>query len=293
MRLGILSPVLTILPRAQDDWELTAGPAELRIVAEAADRLGYHHLTCSEHVAIPESEAAVRRSHYWDPLVALGFVAGVTERLGLATYVVVLGYHHPLSIVKRYGTLDVVSKGRLFLGVGVGSLKEEFDLLGARFDDRGPRADDAIAAIRASFGRRTPEYAGSHYRYSGMLVEPCGPRQDIPIWVGGHTPRSLRRAVELGDGWMPFGIKPSDLSRMIARARESEAWARRSSPLEIVLAPKHALDPITEPHASIDTVNELVSAGATIVNVRFRATSVAHYAEQLEAMAEIALDPAI
>jgi alkanesulfonate monooxygenase SsuD/methylene tetrahydromethanopterin reductase-like flavin-dependent oxidoreductase (luciferase family) len=91
--------------------------------------------------------------------VTLGYLAALTERIRLATYVLVLGYHHPLEIVKRYGTLDVVSRGRLVLGVGVGSLEEEFALLGRDFKERGARAADALRAIRSSFaagGARVP-----------------------------------------------------------------------------------------------------------------------------------------
>ena len=76
---------------------------------------------------------------YWDPLATFGYLAARTERIRFATHVLVLAYHHPLEIAKRYGTLDRVSNGRVILGVGVGTLKEEFDLIGAPFDDRGPR----------------------------------------------------------------------------------------------------------------------------------------------------------
>jgi alkanesulfonate monooxygenase SsuD/methylene tetrahydromethanopterin reductase-like flavin-dependent oxidoreductase (luciferase family) len=108
-------------------------------VAQAADQLGYHHLTCSEHVAVPVAAVARRGSAYWDPLATLAFLAARTTAIRLATHVLVLGYHHPLAIAKRYGTLDRLSNGRLILGLGVGTLAEEFDLLGAPFADRGAR----------------------------------------------------------------------------------------------------------------------------------------------------------
>ncbi len=105
---------------------------------QTAEGLGYYHLTCSEHVVIPTDVAPERGSRYWDPLATFGYLAAVTSRIRLATNVLVLGYHHPLEIAKRYGTLDQVCAGRLVLGLGVGSLEEEFDLLGAPFGDRGP-----------------------------------------------------------------------------------------------------------------------------------------------------------
>ncbi|HUF85414.1 MAG TPA: LLM class flavin-dependent oxidoreductase, partial [Acidimicrobiia bacterium] len=137
----MITPVLTRLPGAHARWEETAGIAEVERVAVEAERLGYHHVTCSEHVAVPRGVAQVRGATYWDPLATFGFLAARTTTIRLATFVLVLGYHHPLAIAKRYGTLDRISGGRLILGVGVGSLEEEFDLLGAPFEDRGERGD--------------------------------------------------------------------------------------------------------------------------------------------------------
>jgi alkanesulfonate monooxygenase SsuD/methylene tetrahydromethanopterin reductase-like flavin-dependent oxidoreductase (luciferase family) len=138
-RLSVATPVVTMFPRTSGDWEKHASTDDLARIAEAADRLGYHHLTCSEHIALPADEAHRRGTRYWDPLATFGYLAARTRRIRLATNVLVLGYHHPLEIAKRYGTLDKVSNGRLILGVGVGSLQEEFELIGAPFDDRGRR----------------------------------------------------------------------------------------------------------------------------------------------------------
>ncbi len=113
-------------PHAHAPWEDDAGIAEIAMVAEAADRLGYHHVTCSEHVAVPFSAGEMRGAAYWDPLSTFGYLAARTTQIRLVTHVLVLGYHHPLEIAKRYGTLDRVSDGRLILGVGVGTLQEEF-----------------------------------------------------------------------------------------------------------------------------------------------------------------------
>src|ERR1700730_2366253 len=171
-----------MLPRAHARWEESAGIAEVERVVVEAERLGYHHVTCSEHVAIPVDVADTRGARYWDPLSTFGYLAAKTERIRFATHVLVLGYHHPLAIAKRYGTLDRVSGGRLILGLGVGSVREEFDLLGAPFEDRGPQADDAVSALRASLARREPEYSGPYYAYSGMVVDPCAVQERIPLW---------------------------------------------------------------------------------------------------------------
>jgi probable F420-dependent oxidoreductase len=293
MQLGIVTPLFTKVPGGHAQWEEDGSFADVVPIVEAADRLGYHHVTCSEHVIIPEEVAAMRGGRYWDPLATFGYLAARTERIRFATHVLVLGYHNPLEIAKRYGTLDRVSGGRVILGVGVGSLEPEFELVGAAFADRGARGDDALRALRVSFGRPLPEYHGEFYDYEGMLVDPCGIQQTVPLWIGGRTPRSLRRAVELADGWVPFGLSTAEQAAMLERARDTEAWDRRVFAadlprFEVVMASGHLLSPDTDADAAAAALTELDAVGATMVNVSFRHRSPEHYIEQLEAMAEIA-----
>jgi|SRR5882724_562744 len=289
MRYGIITPIVLLNPRVANDWEREASVADLVTIAQAADRLGYHHLTASNHVAIPHAASTRRGRRYWDPAVTLAFLAATTERVRLATYVLVLGYHHPLEIVKRYGTLDVVSGGRLVLGLGVGSLEEEFKMLGRDFARRGSIARDAVRAIRASLGKREPEYHGEHFDFSGVTVEPTTLRADVPIWIGGRTARSLRRALELDcDGWTPFGLEPEEVRALLDRAQQSDPWSRRPRPLDVGLAPEPPFDPIGERDRVLTEVHRHRACGATMLNLRFRSRSAAHYAEQLTAFVELA-----
>jgi probable F420-dependent oxidoreductase len=281
MRLSVVTPVVTRVPGSHARWEEDAGVAELVEIARAADRLGYHHLTCSEHVGIPTEVAEVRGATYWDPLATFGYLAAVTERVRLATYVLVLGYHHPLEIAKRYGTLDVVSGGRLILGVGVGSLREEFELLDAPFADRGVRADDALIALRASLSHEQPAYHGSHYDYDGFVVRPCAVQARVPLWVGGRTRRSLRRAVALADGWAPFGVSATQVAAWVADVERPDGF-------EVVISPERALDPSDHASACQDALGALAEAGMTIVSARVVHHSLAHYVEQLEALVGLA-----
>ena len=287
LKFGIVTPVLTLLPRAHATWEDTGTFADVRAIVQEAERLGYHHCTCSEHIAIPTEVAATRGARYWDPLATFGALSAHTSTIRFATHVLVLGYHHPLAIAKRYGTLDEITGGRVILGVGVGSLREEFDLLGAEFDSRGARADDAMRALRASLSASEPEYHGPHYDFDGFVVDPHARQARVPLWVGGRTARSLRRAVELGDGWAPFGLRTAELAEMLTRARDSEAWAARTDALDVVLQNEHPLDPIGERDAVTEQLAKFADIGATGVNVRFVHHSPAHYCEQLAALAEL------
>jgi len=108
VKLSIGTPVLTMNPGACSAWEADASIEEVARIAEAGDRLCYHDLTCSEHIALPAAELARRGARYWDPLATFGYLAARTSRIRFATNVLVLGYHHPLEIAKRYGTLDKV-----------------------------------------------------------------------------------------------------------------------------------------------------------------------------------------
>ncbi len=280
MKLGIATPVVTNVAGARLTWEQDAGIEAIGRVAETADRLGYHHLTCSEHIGIPATESGRRGSRYWDPLATLGYVSARTEQIRLATMTLVLGYHHPLEIVKRYGTLDHVSGGRVILGVGVGSLKEEFDLIGAEFENRGDRADDALRALRASLASNEPVYAGKYYQFGGLTVDPCALQPHMPIWIGGRTRRSLRRALTLADGWCPFGISLDTAAEWL-RAREIPPG------FEVVLPADRPLDPVGEPAATVQTLAAMEAAGTTIVSARFNHHSLEHYLEQIHALAEL------
>jgi probable F420-dependent oxidoreductase len=284
---GLLTPVLSLVPQGHSDWEPDGTIDDVRRIAEAADHLGYDYLTCSEHVAIPIDAMDLPGPRYWDPLATFGFLAAFTSRIRLATSILVLGYHHPLDIAKRYGTLDRICDGRLILGVGVGYLEPEFALLGAPFEDRGDRGDDAIRALRASFGRPQPAYDGRYYRFEGMVVDPCGVQVDVPIWVGGRTRRSLRRAIELGDGWCPFAVSRKNAAAWLADAAATDAWQQRERPLDVVLSAPRPLDPLGAPDEAAAMVRSLSDVGATRMSLWFVHKSADHCMEQLEAMANV------
>jgi probable F420-dependent oxidoreductase len=288
MRLGIVTPIVNLNPRFKPpEWEETGRIDDIVAVAQVAEQLGYEWLGCPEHIAIPDHIAATRGGRYWDPVATLGFVAGRTSIIRLLSHVTVLGYHHPLEIVKRYGTLDEASGGRVILGVGVGSLREEFDLVGATFENRGEIADDALRAIRASFGQRHPKYDGPHFSIAGFVVDPCGVQEHVPIWVGGRTRRSLRRAVELGDGWIPFGLTAEELRSILTDPKAKDSIKDRGWRFSIVLSPEPPLDPVGQKDSVTRVVTDYEAMGATALALRFHHTSRQHYLEQLSAMRDI------
>lgn len=277
--VGIVTPILTTVPGMHSPWETDGDVDALVRVVQCADRLGFDHITCSEHVAVPAAVARQRGGTYWDPLASLSYLACATTRIRLLTYVLVLGYHHPLALAKSYGTLDRLSGGRVTLGVGVGTLQEEFTLLGASYTDRGARADDALRALRAAFSASTPAYQGSHYAFDGFVVEPTPAQPRIPFWVGGQGERSLRRALLLGDGWAPFGLRPDAVAQLLE--------SRDLPPGFDVVLPVGPLDPLAAPGTASDRIARSQAAGATRVAASIRSTSPEHYCDQLHALAEL------
>lgn len=287
MRCGISSPMLALAGK-RPDWEHTAGPPELRRIAQAADRLGYEFLTCPDHVAVPPG--LPRGERFYDPLATFAYLAPLTERIRFLPYVLVLPFYHPLELAKRYGTLDYLSGGRLTLGLGVGNLREEFELLGVPFDDRGPRADDALRALRAALSGRVVGYHGEYYSFDDLVVDPHAVQSRVPLWIGGHSMRALRRATTLGDGWAPAPVQfrgpdAQTLRTMLDRVDVPAGF-------DVVFAPGRALDAIGAPGEVHEAVAEAAAGGATVLNLTVRHTSLQHYLEQLAAFAELTGLPA-
>ena len=272
VRFGIMTPIVSRNPRHHPPpWEADGTIEDLAVIATRAEALGYDFMTFPEHVAIPEDVAAVRGGTYWAPLPTMGYLAACTERIRLATYVLVLGYHHPMELAKSYGTLDRVCGGRVVLGVGVGSLEQEFDLLGVPFAGRGERSDATLEALRVTFSNPHPP---------GWVLDPCGLDRPLTIWVGGRTGRSLRRAVTLGDGWAPFGLPPARVSELLA-------GVARPAGFDLVLHPEPPVAPADDPAGTREAVERYAATGATHLVFRFRQQSRAELLDQMEALVEL------
>jgi len=181
--------------------------------AEEADRLGLHSAWVSDHVAWPrEIESRYPYTDdgsfpggfdmpWLDPLGTLMFVAARTERVRLGTTVLILGYRPPVLTAKWMATLDVLSRGRAILGVGVGWMREEFEVLGMPFDRRGARADEQLEMFETLFTAEAPSFDGEFYSFPEIGFSPKPPDGHVPIWVGGSSPAAFRRTARYGDGF--------------------------------------------------------------------------------------------
>ena len=279
MRVGLSLPVLT----ADDDsagWERSGDVGALVRIARAADDLGYHHLSSGEHIAVPPNlrrwDGKLRGTTYWDPLPTFAYLAATTQRIRFATFVLVIGYHHPLALAKSYGTLDLLTGGRLILGLGVGTLEEEFDLLGVSFKDRGRRADDSLGALRAALSTPQPHYDGRYFSFAEAVVSPNGSGNPIPIWIGGHSRRALQRALAYGTGWAPNGLTAEQIAALLSEVELPAGF-------DLVLGTS-ALDPRGDPDGTRRSLHGLQAAGATVANVHLKQDSVEDFLAQSDAL---------
>jgi probable F420-dependent oxidoreductase len=203
-----------------------ATPSFMTELAVQADRLGYHSLQISDHVVIPAqigprypySASGVPRwqpdTDYFEPIGMLGYLAGKTQSARLGTSVLVLPYRHPVVTAKQLATIDALSGGRVFAGIGAGWMQEEFQILGSPpYDERGAITDEYINVFRALWNEELPQFDGNYVSFPPLGARPR-PAQSggIPIIVGGNTKPAIRRAARLGDGWMPLNLAPDDLT---------------------------------------------------------------------------------
>lgn len=219
-----------------------ADPDVCVAAARAAEAAGYDSIWAGEHVVLPDPrtpESPLQPQHpTLDPVVALAHLAAATVRVKLATGIIILPQRNPLVLAKELTTLDVLSRGRLIFGVGVGYLKPEFDAIGVPFHERGARTDEYIAAILALWMQPKPAFQGRFARFGGIDAQPRPPQNPHPpIVVGGTTEAAFHRAATVGAGWYGFNLDVDTTARHVAALKSAAAKANRTTALEISITP--------------------------------------------------------
>jgi len=294
--VGMQLPIQSQSTIYAEPWEAEAGVAELAQVARACDRAGFFSIAVCDHVAIPEPLAEKMSTSWWDTVATLGYLAGITDRVNLLSHVYVLPYRHPLVAAKAFLTLDALSQGRAILGVGAGHAEAEFAALGADFPRRGQVLEDAIAVVRAAFAHEFPEATTPTWTVSGLGLRPRpthlgGP----PIWVGGSSPAAVRRAAQLGDGWLPQGPPEGGMAPAIERIHRLRADAGRADTPFAVGAnvePIYVGEPAWHvgkwclsgaPERIAERLRTYGAMGCNQLQLRFRSRSCAELVDQIDA----------
>jgi probable F420-dependent oxidoreductase len=222
-------------------------PEEAAFLAESCEAAGIESLWTVEHVAVPTGYRAqypysadgrmpgAEDSPIPDPLLWLAYVAASTSRIKLATGILILPQRHPIYVAKEVATLDVLSKGRTILGIGIGWMEDEFRALGIPFDERVARTEEACAALRTLWKPGANAFKGEHYAWDALEsnpkpVQPGG----VPIVVGGHVLGAARRAARVGDGFFPMKTGGGRLAELLdAMSSECARVGRDPAKIEI------------------------------------------------------------
>ncbi len=282
---GIQLPIQAQSSYFVADWEATAGPAELARLATTCDDNGYAYVGVCDHVSLPESVVGGMGTHWADPIATLAWLGALTSRVGLLTHVYVLPYRHPRVAAKQFATLDHLTNGRAFIGIGAGHVQAEFDHLGVDFENRGKALDRGIPELAAALENEFVDGFGARPRPAQT------PRP--PIWVAGSSPVAIRRAARLADGWLPQGPSNADMVAILNSERDRVG---RSGPFMIghitpfmyVGTPGWDVGEATlsgSPSSIAERVLAGTAEGVNQLQVRFKARSCDELCDQLAAFA--------
>jgi len=243
--------------------------------AQTAEKIGIHSAWASDHVCWPAqfeskypyssdgSFPAPAGLGWLDPIGTLLFVAGCTEQIRLGFTVLILPYRQPVATAKQLATIDVVSEGRLILGVGVGWMREEAQVLGMPWDNRGRRSDEQLEIFEALFQEETPSYDGTYYSFPQVRFEPKPIQQPLPVWVGGNSPAAFRRTARFGHAFHA-AFEPLDVvEKEWEQVREAcEAIARDPDELDLSLRmfldPSETMEPAKSIGGSVDQMVDTI-----------------------------------
>jgi probable F420-dependent oxidoreductase len=212
MRIGVVFP----------QTEIGADPAGVRAYAEAVEAMGYRHILIYDHVL----GASTRNRPSWggayksedmfhEVLVLYGYLAAITQAVELVTGVLVLPQRQTALVAKQAAEVDILSGGRLRLGIGVGWNAVEYQALNENFHNRGARSEEQIALLRALWTEPVVSFSGRWHTIEEAGINPLPVQRPIPIWIGGYSEATLRRTARLADGYFPSGGPPNDQARAV------------------------------------------------------------------------------
>ena len=219
-------------------------------IAQYAEAAGIESAWTGEHVVLPEPQAPpsplAPGDRIADPIVTLAFLAALTTRIRLGTGIIILPQRNPLVLAKELASVDVLSKGRLIFGLGIGYLKPEFDALGISFAHKGPRSIEYLEAMLAVWTQAKPAYSGRFVSFSGIQALPRPVQQPHPpIVIGGGTPEAFARAIRYGNGWYGFARDLDGTAEAVKGLQDAAQQHERPAalgPLEISITPRGKLD---------------------------------------------------
>ena len=261
MQLGVVFP----------QTEIGSDPGAVRDYAQAAEALGYEHLLVFDHVlgADASKRAEWNRPYrhtdaFHEPFVLFGYLAAITEKLQMTTGILILPQRQTALVAKQAAAVDVLTGGRLRLGIGVGWNDVEYEALGESFRNRGRRCEEQIELMRALWTNEVISFDGRYHRVTHAGINPLPVQRPIPVWFGGGADRVVERIGRLGDGWFPQFQPDGEGQERIGQMREAAQKAGRDPASIGIEARMNFAD---GPDAWNQTAEAWAEAGATHISI--------------------------
>jgi probable F420-dependent oxidoreductase len=279
MRIGVVFP----------QTEIGADAGAVRAYAEGVEGLGFSHLLAYDHVVGADPNIHVGwngpydlHSTFHEPLVTFGYLAAVTTSLELVTGIVILPQRQAVLVAKQAAEVDLLSGGRLRLGVGLGWNAVEYEALGEDFSTRGRRCEEQVDLMRRLWTEDTVTYRGKWHRVTGAGLAPLPLQRPIPVWFGASSPRAYRRAGRLADGWFPMVGPGPQLDEALRLLRQAATEAGRD-PASIPMEGRVSWQ--GNPDKLVDDARRWNAAGATHVSINTMGAGLASVDDHLAALA--------
>ena len=261
MRIGVVFP----------QTEIGADAGAVRAYAEHVEGLGFAHLLAYDHVVGADPKIHVGwngpydlHSNFHEPLVTFGYLAAVTTSLELVTGIVILPQRQAVLVAKQAAEVDLLTSGRLRLGVGLGWNAVEYEALGEDFSTRGKRSEEQVGLMRKLWTEQTVTYRGTYHRVTGAGIAPLPIQRPIPVWFGAASPRACRRAGRLGDGWFPMVGPGPKLDQALQEVTQAAAEAGRD-PAQIAMEGRVSWNGNADD--LVDGLRVWAEAGATHISI--------------------------
>jgi probable F420-dependent oxidoreductase len=257
-------------------WEAGVTGADQTRFAKWADKLGYAMICVPEHHIMPSTHVELSGPHHLSAYPTMAYWAGATETIRVNSCIALLPVQHPIIAAKALSTMDWLSSGRVTVTFGVGWLKEEFELLGVPFHERGARAEEYIQAILELWTNERPEFEGKYVSFRDVAFEPKPfQKPHPPVWFGGEAEAALKRTARYASGWWPFLSKPEDLPAKIDFIKSQPDYSGKLTEVFYGLRTgtiSESHEPLEDPHAGsgttkqeiVDQLGRLTDLGVTM-----------------------------
>jgi probable F420-dependent oxidoreductase len=282
MRIGVVFP----------QTEIGADAGAVRAYAEHVEGLGFTHLLAYDHVVGADPKIHVGWNGFYDvhdtfhePLVTFGYLAAVTTSLELVTGILILPQRQTVLVAKQAAEVDLLSGGRLRLGVGLGWNAVEYEALGEDFSNRGKRSEEQVDLMRTLWTEQTVTYHGTYHRVTGAGLAPLPIQRPIPVWFGASSSRAYRRAGRLGDGWFPMVGPGPKLEQALQEVAQAATEAGRD-PAQIAMEGQVSLSGNADDLAT--GLRGWADAGASHVSINTMGAGLASVDDHLRALTSAA-----